>query len=296
MTKSIAEAAPRRILPEGRLAGPMPWVIAIMIFLSVLAAAAGLSLSSAASSMQTRLAGKISVQLVEANPDTRVRQRSAVAQALRRMTGIGDVTEVSDDSVRALLAPWLGRDGLDPEIPVPALIDATVTDPSPAVLNDIGQRVRSIAPSVRIDRHADWLGPIGDLLVTLKWLAVALVVLAGGAMAAAVVLGTQAALDQHHATIDVMHLMGASDRQISRLFERRVGQDAITGAALGFVAAVGVFIVLGWRFAAVGAALAGNNRLGWSDWATIALLPVLGVGLAIASARIAILRALARIL
>ena len=34
-------AADRRLLPEGRLAGPMPWVIAIMMFLTVLAAAAG---------------------------------------------------------------------------------------------------------------------------------------------------------------------------------------------------------------------------------------------------------------
>ena len=37
-------AAERGLLPEGRLAGPMPWVIAIMMFLTVLAAAAGLGL------------------------------------------------------------------------------------------------------------------------------------------------------------------------------------------------------------------------------------------------------------
>jgi predicted MFS family arabinose efflux permease len=35
-------AAERGLLPEGRMAGPMPWVIAIMMFLTVLAAAAGL--------------------------------------------------------------------------------------------------------------------------------------------------------------------------------------------------------------------------------------------------------------
>ena len=34
-------AADRRLLPEGRLAGPMPWVIAIMMFLTVLAATSG---------------------------------------------------------------------------------------------------------------------------------------------------------------------------------------------------------------------------------------------------------------
>ena len=41
-------AAERGLLPEGRIAGPMPWVIAIMMFLTVLAAAAGLGLGGAA--------------------------------------------------------------------------------------------------------------------------------------------------------------------------------------------------------------------------------------------------------
>ena len=39
-------AAARGLLPEGRVAGPMPWVIAIMMFLTLLAAAAGLGLAA----------------------------------------------------------------------------------------------------------------------------------------------------------------------------------------------------------------------------------------------------------
>ena len=292
----LGEAARRPILPQGRLAGPMPWVIAIMMFLSVLAAAAGLGLASIASSTQTKLAGRITVQIVEANPDARALQRAAIADQLRHNRNVEQVSEVSDAAVRDLLTPWLGQEGLDQDVPVPALIDAVLRDPAPTALQEIGRRVRSVAPNARVDRHADWLGPIGDLLAALKWLALALVVMTGAATAAAVVLGSHAALDQHRATIDVMHLMGASDRQIARLFERRVGQDAITGAALGFVVAMGAFIVLGWRFAAVGTALSGGVRLGWGDWVVICSLPLLGVALAIASARITILRALARIL
>src|SRR3546814_6831050 len=41
----------RRLLPEGRLSGPMPWVIAIMMLLTVLAAATGLGLRHAAESL-----------------------------------------------------------------------------------------------------------------------------------------------------------------------------------------------------------------------------------------------------
>ncbi|MDQ4088424.1 MAG: cell division protein, partial [Pseudomonadota bacterium] len=47
--------AERGLLPEGRIAGPMPWVIAIMMFLTVLAAAAGLGLAGAAARLDDQL-------------------------------------------------------------------------------------------------------------------------------------------------------------------------------------------------------------------------------------------------
>jgi cell division transport system permease protein len=294
---SIAvDGAPRRVLPEGRFAGPMPWVIAIMMFLAVLAAAAALAISHAANAMQGAIAGRITVQLVEANPDVRARQRVAIANDLRRQSNVIEVHEIGDAEVRDLLTPWLGNDGLDSELPVPALIDATLTDSSPVAVAEIERSVKALAVGARVDRHSDWLGPLGGLLDTLRWLAVTLVVLTATATAAAVILGARAALDQHRATIDVMHLMGATDRQISRLFERRVAQDAISGAALGFVVAISALIVLGWRINAVESALVGGSTLGWLDWALIALLPMAGVALSIGAARLTVLRSLARIL
>jgi cell division transport system permease protein len=295
MSASV-DGAPRRVLPEGRFAGPMPWVIAIMMFLAVLAAAAALAISHAATAMQGAIAGRITVQLVEANPDVRARQRVAIANELRRQSNVTEVIEIGDAEVRDLLTPWLGSDGLDSELPVPALIDATLTDSSPAAVADIDRSVKALAAGARVDRHSDWLGPLGGLLDTLRWLAVTLVVLTATATAAAVILGARAALDQHRATIDVMHLMGATDRQISRLFERRVAQDAVSGAALGFAVAILALIVLGWRINAVESALVGGSTLGWLDWVLIAVLPVAGVALSIGAARLTVLRSLARIL
>lgn len=296
MSTSPPTAASRRVLPEGRFAGPMPWVIAIMLCLAVLAAAAGLAIAHATTALQGTLAGRVTVQIVEANPDVRARVRTAITRELRRSDNVSQVTEIGDADVRALLTPWLGEEGLDSELPVPALIDVTLIDARPAAVAAVAQSAKALAPNARVDRHADWLGPLGGLLDTLKWLAVGLVALTAAAAAAAVILGSRAAMDQHRATIDVMHLMGASDRQIARLFERRVAQDAISGAALGFVAAIGVLIIVGWRVQAVGAALVDAGTLGWADWALLTALPVAGVGLAIISARITVLRSLASIL
>ena len=55
-------------------------------------------------------------------------------------------------------------------------------------------------------------------------------------------------------------------------------------------------MIVGWRVQAVGAALVDSGTLAWPDWALLAGLPVAGVGLAIISARITVLRALAWIL
>jgi cell division transport system permease protein len=53
----------------------MPWVLAIMMFLTVLAAAAGLGLGNAARNLDSQVGNRLVVQIVEANPDMRSGRR-----------------------------------------------------------------------------------------------------------------------------------------------------------------------------------------------------------------------------
>jgi cell division transport system permease protein len=292
----IASAADRRLLPEGRLAGPMPWVIAIMTFLTVLAAGAGLALGNAASGLGDQLAGKLTVQIVEPNPDTRDRQTRTVLAELARIGAVAQATRVDDNRMRELLAPWLGRDGLDADLPVPSLIDVLLRSPDSRSVDEVVATVRAIAPSARVDAHAQWLGPLQGLLSTLRWLSVGLVALMAATMAAAVVLAARTALVTHRATIDIMHLMGASDVQVARLFQRRAALDALFGSVLGCICGALVIFGLGGRMANVGAALLDTGGLGWTGWLVIALLPIAAVILSILTARMTVVRALAKML
>jgi cell division transport system permease protein len=76
--------AERGLLPEGRLSGPMPWVIAIMMFLTVLAAAAGMGLASAAARLDDQIGGRVTNQIVEANPARKAAQAAAAAASTVR--------------------------------------------------------------------------------------------------------------------------------------------------------------------------------------------------------------------
>ena len=292
----IASAADRRLLPEGRLAGPMPWVIAIMTFLTVLAAGAGLALGNAASGLGDQLAGKLTIQIVEPNPDIRDRQTQTVLAELARLGPVASAARVDEGRMRELLAPWLGQDGLDADLPVPTLIDVSLRSTDPRGMDEVASTVKAIAPSARVDAHAQWLGPLQGLLATLRWLSVALVVLMATTMAAAVVLSARTALVTHRATIDIMHLMGANDVQVARLFQRRAALDALFGSVLGCVCGSLVIFGLGGRMANVGAALLDTGGLGWTGWLVIALLPVAAVLLSILTARMTVIRALARML
>ena len=289
-------AAERGMLPEGRMAGPMPWVIAIMMFLTVLAAAAGLGLGGAAARLQDQIGGRISVQIVEASPRLRAQQTQAAAGALRALPGVIAVRIVPEAEIQALLEPWLGAAAAESEVPVPALIDVDLTPQARADLRRLRGIVARVAPSARVDDNAQWLAPLARLIRALQWLAAGLVLLMVGATAATVVLAARAALDTHRNTIEILHMMGATDLQVARLFQRRIALDALFGGLVGFIVGGGVLIAIGERVSALGSELLGSAVIPPEGWLALLALPVFGVILAMMVARLTILRALGRML
>ena len=289
-------AADRRLLPEGRLSGPMPWVIAIMMFLTVLAAAAGLGLGSAADSLDQDTGTRATVQIVEPNPDRRAAEAQAALAVLERQPGVETVRQVAAKEMESLLEPWLGPGGLDGDLPIPAMIEVDLSPEAYAQLDSLRAAISDVAPSARLDDNAQWLAPLAGLIGSLRWLAGALVLLMIAATAATVVLAARASLDTHRSTIEVLHLMGATDVQVARLFQRRIALDALFGGFVGLTAAALVLLVIGNRVGALGSDLLGSAQLPLLSWAIIVALPVFGVLLATVVARATILRALGRML
>lgn len=180
---------------------------------------------------------------------------------------------------------------------MPALIDVTLTPGDAAAkVAALRRSLRALSPTLRIDPHAAFLAPLAGLLGALGWLALGVVLLMALATGAVVVLAARGAHDSHRGTIDVLHLMGSTDVQIARLFQRRIGLDALLGSALGFAFAVLVILLIGLRLTAAGSDLLATVRIGPADWIVLALLPVAGVALATLTARWTVLRALGRML
>ena len=90
----ITSAADRRLLDQSRGTRAMMWIMAIMLFLTVLAAALGLGTLSAARLLDHQLAGRLTVQIVEPVERTRVAQTMAALTALRNSPEVVKAAEV----------------------------------------------------------------------------------------------------------------------------------------------------------------------------------------------------------
>ena len=278
-------ASQRRLLPEQR-GRPTPWVIAIMMFVTLVVAAAGLALANAARVVAAGAEGRYSIQI----PDGAAVAGPA-ARAARSTPGVTSVTPVPEAEVRATLERWLGPlAAASADLPLPALIELEL-DPG-LDASTVEARVRAVAPGARMLAYREQLGPLLQSLRGLQWLALGLVLLMTVATAASVVLATRGAFDTHRGTVEVMHGIGATDRQLAALFQRRIAIDALIGGMAGAVAAGAVLLFVAAAPGSLLGDLAGGPVLRSADLLLLALLPFAATLLATMVARQTVNKAL----
>ncbi|MGI9377619.1 MAG: cell division protein FtsX [Tsuneonella suprasediminis] len=286
------------LVPQARLAGPMPWVMAIMIALTVIAAAGGMALTNLTRGAQGELSGAVTVQILAAQPQEKARQADMAEKALAELPQVTGLRIVPQSELDELLEPWLGKSSTgDLAVPIPALIDVQLRgSASEGQLAELRAALTSVAPDARVDAQSGWLQPVFGAIEALQWLALALVAMLATISAAAVWLAARSALGSNRDTIEIVHLLGGTDAQIARIFQRSIGFDAAAGGAVGLAIGMVALSVLGSRFAALGSGLMANGGLRPLDWLVIAAIPFVGVAIAMLTARLTALAALRRML
>lgn len=279
----LASPSERRILGDGPLRGPTAWVVAIMSFSIMLIAATGLALASTASVLSNAIEARYSIE-VPAGADL-----NGVLQTVQKIPGVANVETVPEREMRQTLGRWLGPAAASPDLPVPALINFDLrkgTDPS-----HVKSVIEAAGRGVTVTAHRETVGPLLHSLRVLQWVAFGLVLLLSAAATAAVVLAARGALDTHRFTIEVMHGIGATDLQVTHLFQRKIAIDALAGSLAGAAAAAVVLLLLatGARFTGE---LTGGATLGPGDLLILALLPLGLTALATWIGRNAVLAAL----
>lgn len=290
------------LVPRKLASGPMPWVIAIMIALTVMAAAAGLALGNLADRARADLSGALTVQIVEANAELRATQAQRAAELLRADKAVAGLRVIPQDELAEMLAPWIGAgggggDGGFDAVPIPALIDVQLsTLADTAEIARLNAMLVSEIPGARVDAQSDWLRPVYDALAALQYLALALIALLALTSAGAVWLAARSSFANHRKTVEIVHLLGGTDRQIAQVFQRSVTIDAMVGGVIGLALGALAVWLIGGQFAAIDSGMVAGGNLRRLDWLVLAAIPLAGVLLAMLTARITVMSALRRML
>jgi cell division transport system permease protein len=272
-------AMPQGLLAPHRIGGPVPWIIGIMAFLMALAGAAALGLTRAAQGASVGVEQRAIIQVIDADRARRDASAATALATLRASPAVASAMPVPEAQLAGELKPWLGDTA---DLPLPAVIDVVLKP---------GAAVPRLEPAVRVERQSALLGPLGDFLRTLGFLALAIVIMMMLVAVAATVLAARAAFEAQRDTVEVLHLIGATDQQVKAAFQRRVALDALSGGAIGAVAGLAVAALIAARLGALDAGLAGGGLHGL-DWLVVVLLPLLGAAMAVVAARRTVAQAL----
>ncbi|HYC13977.1 MAG TPA: cell division protein, partial [Stellaceae bacterium] len=135
----------------------LPWIVALMVYLSSLALAGTLVVREVLERWDQGLRGTVTVELPAAPAGGKDDGAVELAlKLLRAAPGVISAEPLDAKRTAQLLAPWLGADVDLSELPVPRLIDLRV-DPARVDLPALAQRIKAAIPGADLDDHRRWL-------------------------------------------------------------------------------------------------------------------------------------------
>ncbi len=266
------------------------FVIAVLCFFACLAALAALAGDRAASSWAQQLQGSATVLIRPMGGESADAAAARAAEALADVPGVSEARALEKDKAAALLEPWLGKDALTADLPIPRLVTLELDADHPPSAALLSQALKAKNIDAVVDDHTLW---IKDIVRAGGWArAAAIGVFALTALAAAAVIAfaARAVLATRREIVEVLHVAGARDGLIAGLLVRRFAAMAFVAGLAGAGAAA--MIGAGARLAGGGEGLTPALPVAWIDLAALAPCPLLAAAVAALSARSAAMRLL----
>ena len=279
----------------------LPGLLAVMVFLAALATVGALAARGFVADWDERLSGAATVQIPPVDGIGQQERLDAVLRLLGVTPGITAVEPMAPKDSAALLAPWLGAE-LAETLPLPLLIDLRLDRGQEVDLQSLSTRLDNAAPGTTLDDHGRWLAEaraLGNSVAIAGTLILIVVLLA---TVLAVVFAVRTGLSVHREEIEILNLIGAPDRYIARQFQWHAGRLALIGGVVGALVAVAAIVALQismGQWSAEPSEIGVSNvtslvRIGWAEWLAVILLPPVTAGIAMATARVSVQTALAR--
>jgi cell division transport system permease protein len=233
MKPSLAPLLPKEDAREAALF----FVVCALCFLACLSGLVARSAYSAADEWTNRVTGQITIRVKGDDGDV-----TRAVQLVKTTPDITSARALSRAEAEDLLRPWLGATGVPADLPLPHLIAAEAS-PAAAEAGGMGERLAVMLKAANIDAivddHIVWSKDVKRATDSAGLIALVAVALLGAIGIAVIAFATHATLLARKDIVELLHLTGARDSFISRLFETRFLMLGVQAGALGALLAFG---------------------------------------------------------
>jgi len=279
----------------------LPWLIAFMVYLSILAMAGMLTLNNLSERWNKGLSGTLTVQVpppdeTAAAVASHPKRLNAILAVLKKTPGVTRADLLTEDHLLSLLEPWLGAGVAVGDLPLPRLIDVEFESGASIDIMALQGRLSAIVAGTLVDDHGIWLKRLITLIRTVQVLAMAVLAFIGLATVGTVIFTTRTGLAIHQDAIEVLHLIGAQDSYIARQFANRALMLGLKGGAISLVLALPTLWGIGYLAGSLQSGILPAMALPATGWLTLFGLPLAVALIAMVTARLTVMKTLRKML
>ncbi|MCB1839584.1 MAG: FtsX-like permease family protein [Rhodospirillales bacterium] len=274
-------------------------LVGLMSFLAVLACAGTLSLHAMTQRWSSGLENKITIEIkaedrdgTMLSPETIRLETEKITEMLQKNPAVKSFEALQEKEIKKLVSPWLGEDFSLEDIPLPGLIAVELNVSSPEALEKLTGSIKKLSPTARVDTHREWLQDILRFTGTLQWIALFVALIVTLTTVTAISSGVKSRMAVHKDQVEILHLIGASDKYIARQFQWHAIIIALLGSILGTAAGLGMATFILLLSGQSGTSLIPQISLDSTSMLIFIFLPVIASIISGVTARFTVLRTL----
>lgn len=257
-------------------------LLALMSCLAILALAGSFLLGALNQKWSQGLESHYTIEIPAALPDGRLlgskdieRVTAQMAERMESHPVVKNVEIKGSSEILDMVGPWLGDEISLPNLPVPGLLTITVAEETgPENIKALENRIKSVSDHARLVTHEDWLADLARFTTALRTSAFFISTIVLFTVAVAIGGAVRSRLRIHSDEIEILHLMGAEDRYISRQFQRHIFILAIQGALIGLLMSAFIMKLIDWMAGEMDIQLLPEASLGQVHIIILCLMPL----------------------
>ncbi|MEI8320926.1 MAG: hypothetical protein WCG05_02815 [Alphaproteobacteria bacterium] len=226
----------------------LPWIVALMVYLATLSLVIAFSVSSLIQQWETGFQSHITIEIPSnpmANPGSALQDQviQDTIALLEKIPEVGKIKILSAHEILKNLNTSTNFDVMDDQF-LPRLIDIEIVQRNDVALAQLKENLRMISSDIIVEDHLDWKEGLFELAQSTQIISFLILGIIIAATMGTIAFTSQTSLIIHRHIIEVLYLMGATDRYIAKQFQNHTLRIGAKGGIYGFIFSLLTFFLL----------------------------------------------------